>query len=271
MNKQVANIAAYRFIDLPDRDELRQPLRDLCNSLSMKGTILLAHEGINLFLSASKESCENFLSTLGEDERFADLDVKWSYSDEQPFTRMLVRLKNEIITIRKSEIKPLSYTGPVIESNELKSWYEQKKDFTIIDTRNSYETKFGMFKNAIDLDIRKFTQFEEALSQLPEESKDKPVVMYCTGGVRCEKASVVMLEAGWKEVYQLNGGILRYIEQTGGAHWDGECFVFDRRVCLDSNLDETEAELCFACREPLTPEEQESSDYVIGESCSYCI
>jgi UPF0176 protein len=271
MSKKVANIAAYRFVDLTDRDELRQPLRDLCNSLSMKGTILLAHEGINIFLSASQESCENFLSTLAEDERFANLDVKWSYSDEQPFTRMLVRLKNEIITIRKSEIKPSSYTGPFIESSELKSWYDQEKDFIIIDTRNDYETKFGMFKDAIDLDIRKFTEFEDALSQLPEESKDKPVVMYCTGGVRCEKASVVMLEAGWKEVYQLDGGILRYIEHTGGAHWDGECFVFDRRVCLDENLAETEAELCFACREPLTPEEQKSPDYVVGQSCSYCI
>ena len=169
------------------------------------------------------------------------------------------------------EVKPQEFTGTSISPKEFKSWLDGGKEVIVLDTRNDYEIRMGKFQNAVDLDIQTFRQFPNAIKELPDEMKGIPVVMYCTGGVRCEKASVVMLDEGFESVFQLEGGILGYFEECGGSHWEGECFVFDRRVGLGPDLEETDSILCYACREPLIREEQLSEDYVFGQSCPYCI
>ena len=271
MEQAIVNIAGYRFVDLPDRDSLRQPMIDACASSQLRGTILLAHEGINFFLAGDEQGIEAFLSFLDEDVRFLDIPLKRSHTTYQPFNRMNVRLKQEIISIGMDEVKPAEFTGDTIAPTEFKKWLDEGKTVTVLDTRNDYEIRLGTFENAVDLDITSFRAFPAAIETLPEDIKDTPVVMFCTGGIRCEKASVVMLEAGFKDVRQLEGGILGYFEQVGGAHWNGDCFVFDHRVALTPELEESNAVQCFACRQPLTMEEQESPDYVVEVSCPYCI
>ena len=271
MEQAIVNIAGYRFVDLPDRDSLRQPMIDACASSQLRGTILLAHEGINFFLAGDEQGIEAFLSFLDEDVRFLDIPLKRSHTTYQPFNRMNVRLKQEIISIGMDEVKPAEFTGDTIAPIEFKQWLDEGKTVTVLDTRNDYEIRLGTFENAVDLDITSFRAFPAAIETLPEDIKDTPVVMFCTGGIRCEKASVVMLEAGFKDVRQLEGGILGYFEQVGGAHWNGDCFVFDHRVALTPELEESNAVQCFACRQPLTMEEQESPDYVVEVSCPYCI
>ena len=271
MEQAIVNIAGYRFVDLPDRDSLRQPMIDACTSSQLRGTILLAHEGINFFLAGNEQGIEAFLSFLDQDVRFLDIPLKRSHTTYQPFNRMNVRLKQEIISIGMDEVKPAEFTGDTIAPTEFKQWLDEGKTVTVLDTRNDYEIRLGTFENALDLDITSFRAFPAAIEALPEDIKDTPVVMFCTGGIRCEKASVVMLEAGFKDVRQLEGGILGYFEQVGGAHWNGDCFVFDHRVALTPELEESDAVQCFACRQPLTMEEQESPDYVVEVSCPYCI
>lgn len=271
MEQAIVNIAGYRFVDLPDRDSLRQPMIDACASSQLRGTILLAHEGINFFLAGDEQGIEAFLSFLDEDVRFLDIPLKRSHTTYQPFNRMNVRLKKEIISIGMDEVKPAEFTGDTIAPTEFKQWLDEGKTVTVLDTRNDYEIRLGTFENAVDLDITSFRSFPAAIETLPEDIKDTPVVMFCTGGIRCEKASVVMLEAGFKDVRQLEGGILGYFEQVGGAHWNGDCFVFDHRVALTPELEESDAVQCFACRQPLSMEEQESPDYVVEVSCPYCI
>lgn len=271
MEQAIVNIAGYRFVDLPDRDSLRQPMIDACASSQLRGTILLAHEGINFFLAGDEQGIETFLSFLDQDVRFLDIPLKRSHTTYQPFNRMNVRLKQEIISIGMDEVKPAEFTGETIAPNEFKQWLDEGKSVTVLDTRNDYEIRLGTFENAVDLDITSFRAFPAAIEALPEDIKDTPVVMFCTGGIRCEKASVVMLEAGFKDVRQLEGGILGYFEQVGGAHWNGDCFVFDHRVALTPELEESDAVQCFACRQPLSMEEQESPDYVVEVSCPYCI
>jgi predicted sulfurtransferase len=271
MSEPFVNISGYRFVAIPDRVEMRYPLRDFCVELGLKGTILLSGEGINFFLAGSEEATDQFLARLDEDERFRDIPLKVSRSDEQPFNRMLVRLKREIISIGLDEVKPAEFTGPNISPREFKEWLDEGREVAILDTRNDYELRMGKFDGAIDLDLGSFRDFPKAIESLPESMKEKPVVMYCTGGIRCEKASAVMLNAGFTDVRQLKGGILGYFEECGGDHWDGECFVFDRRVGVDSELNETGTVVCFECREPLTEEDQASEHYRIAESCPYCI
>ncbi len=271
LTARFVNISGYRFVSIPDLVEMRWPLRDYCVDLGLKGTILLSKEGINYFLAGSQDSIDKFLAYMGEDERFRDIPLKISYSDHQPFKRMLVRLKKEIISMGNDEVKPEEFTGPSISPKEFKSWLDDGKEVIVLDTRNDYEIRMGKFQNAVDLDIQTFRQFPNAIKELPDEMKGIPVVMYCTGGVRCEKASVVMLDEGFESVFQLEGGVLGYFEECGGSHWEGECFVFDRRVGLGPDLEETDSILCYACREPLIREDQLSEDYVFEQSCPYCI
>lgn len=270
MAASFVNIAGYRFVALPDRDELREPLRQHCQSLGLLGTILLSHEGINFFLSGKQEAIDGFLDYLERDERFIDIPLKVSYSKDCAFRKMNVRLKKEIISMGMEEIKPAEFTGPTISPQEFKQWLDEGRDVTVLDTRNDYEIRLGTFENAVDFDISTFRAFPEAVENSTLD-KQKPVVMFCTGGIRCEKASAVMLNAGFEDVRQIEGGILGYFEEVGGAHWNGDCFVFDRRVAVDPELNVTNVEVCFACREPLTLEEQKSEHYVIGESCPHCI
>ena len=221
-------------------------------------------------LIADFEKIDIFVEHIKSDERFTDLWVKYSESEDCAFRKMNVRLKKEIISMGDPSVKPHEFTGNHIDPKEFKKWLDEGKEVTILDTRNDYEVRMGTFDGAVDLDIRSFRAFPKAVaeSDLP---KDKPVVMFCTGGIRCEKASVVMLKEGYQKVYQIHGGILNYFEETGGAHWDGECFVFDRRVGIDGELNETTSEVCWACREPLTPEQAASPEFVRGVSCPYCI
>ena len=267
----IINIAGYRFVDLPDRDELRQPFRDVCAKLNLKGTILLSNEGINFFLAGQQESIDSFIQYLDQDERFRNITLKISNTQYQPFNRMNVRLKKEIISIGLDHIKPAVHTGEEITPTEFKSWLDTGKEVLVLDTRNDYECRIGTFQNAVELDIKSFRDFPRAVSEMSDELKHIPVVMFCTGGIRCEKASVVMMDAGFSNVKQLKGGILGYFEEVGGDYWDGDCFVFDHRVAVNPDLKETEVAQCFACRNPLSVEDQKSEHYEIGVSCPYCI
>jgi len=271
MEGMVANIAGYRFVDLPDRDALREPFRALCKKVGLKGTILLSFEGINFFLAGTQSSVDQYLEFLEEDSRFSQMRLKYSFTEYQPFNRMNVRLKKEIISLGLDHVKPAERTGEEITPTEFKQWMDEGREVAIIDTRNDYEIRLGTFDNALDLNIKSFRAFPKAIKSLPESMKDTPVVMFCTGGIRCEKASVVMMDAGFTNVKQLRGGILGYFEEVGGDHWDGDCFVFDHRVALSSELEQTEVVQCFACRQPVTVEEQQSAEYVIEVSCPHCI
>jgi predicted sulfurtransferase len=233
------------------------------------GTILLSYEGINFFLSGKQESIDIFLEFLDHDERLAGIKIKFSYSEKPAFRKMYVRLKKEIISMGCEEIKPEFETGTSISPTEFKHWLDEGKEVTILDTRNDYEIRVGTFSNAIDFDIPTFREFPKAVEECSLD-KEKPIVMFCTGGIRCEKASQLMINQGFLDVRQLEGGILGYFEEVGGDYWDGDCFVFDRRVAVDSNLQETEAVVCYACREPLSLDEQDESDYILGMSCPYC-
>ena len=267
----MVNIAGYRFVDLPDRDDLQAPMLEKCNHLELKGSVLLSPNGINFFLSGKEEQVKSFIDFLESDTRFAGIPLKTSFSEYQPFRRMLVKRKREIISLGMDEIRPVDFSGQRISPREFRKIIESDEDILVLDTRNDYEIRIGSFEGAVDLGISSFRDFPSALESLPKEYKEKTVVMYCTGGIRCEKASVVMLNSGFEDVRQLDGGILAYFEECGGEHWNGECFVFDQRVALNHELQESKTEMCFKCREPLTVQEQESEEYVVGEFCPYCV
>ena len=270
-DENIVNIAGYRFVDLDDRDELRQPFRYICEKLKLKGTILLSNNGINFFLAGEQDSIDSYIEFLESDDRFIGIPLKISYTDYQPFRRMLVRLKKEIIALGMDEIRPADYTGENIKPLEFKKILDNDEEVIIVDTRNDYETRVGIFENAIDLNLSTFKDFPGAIGNLPEEYKKKQIVMYCTGGIRCEKASVVMENAGFENVKQLKGGILGYFEETDGSYWKGDCFVFDQRVAVDTDLNVTEYSMCFACREPLTREQRRSENYKLDSYCPYCV
>ena len=271
MSGPITNIAGYRFVTLPDRDTLHPVLQSVCDDLGLKGTVLLAPEGINFFLAGPQSSIDGFVTYLEKDPRFESIPLKVSYTDYQPFNRMNVRRKKEIISVGLDHIQPEFFTGDEIDPVEFKAMLDDGTFVHVLDTRNDYELRVGTFENALDLDIRSFRAFPEAIQSLPSTMKDEPIVMFCTGGIRCEKASAIMIEAGFTNVKQLKGGILGYFEAVGGDHWNGDCFVFDQRVAVNPALQETEVVVCFACRQPLSLEEQSSPEYVVGESCPYCI
>lgn len=271
MEGMISNVAGYRFVDLPDRDALREPFRAVCKKLGLKGTILLSFEGLNFFLAGPQESIDQYLEFLEQDPRLTQISLKYSYTEYQPFNRMNVRLKKEIISLGLDHIKPAERTGEEITPTEFKQWLDEGREVAIIDTRNDYEIRLGTFHNALDLNIKSFRAFPKAIESLPETMKETPVVMFCTGGIRCEKASVVMMDAGFSNVRQLKGGILGYFEEVGGEYWDGDCFVFDHRVALSAELEQADVAQCFACRQPVSIDEQQSPDYVIEVSCPHCI
>ncbi len=266
----VTNIAAYRFARMEDLKSLRERLLAFCKERALKGTILLAPEGINLFIAGAAEGVAELVAELRKLPGLEDLEPKYSESAEQPFSRMLVRLKKEIIAFGVEGIDPARHTSPRIEARQLKQWLDEGKPVILYDTRNDYEVKLGTFRGAIPAGIDHFRHFPEAVAKLPEEMKDAPVVTFCTGGIRCEKAAPFMERAGFREVYQLEGGILKYFEEVGADHYEGECFVFDHRVGVDPALRETGSAVCFACQAPLTAEEQEDPRYVVNLSCPHC-
>jgi UPF0176 protein len=272
---QIVNIAAYKFVTFDDTVAQRPRFQGLCTDLGLKGTILLSPEGINLFLAGTRESIDQFLAFLRSDPRFADVEVKESVSEKQPFNRMLVRLKREIITMKHPLIKPELGRAPAVEATTLKRWLDQGHDdqgkpVVMLDTRNAFEVDVGTFDNTIDYRIEKFSEFPAIIEREKESLNDKTIVTFCTGGIRCEKAAIHMKNIGYESVYQLEGGILKYFEKVGGAHYTGDCFVFDHRTALNPRLQETETRQCFACRAVVTPREQLSPLYIEGKSCPHC-
>jgi UPF0176 protein len=266
----ILNIAAYEFLPLTDLRTRRERLLKLCKSERLKGTILLSPEGINLFVAGHAENIGTLLAELRGWPGLAGLEPKVSSTAEQPFRRMLVRLKKEIIAFGVEGIDPALRTSPKLSPRELKRWLDEGRAITLLDTRNDYEVKLGTFRDALPIGIEHFRDFPQAVGKLSPELKDKPLVMFCTGGIRCEKAGPFMEREGFKSVFQLDGGILKYFEECGGEHYEGECFVFDQRVGLDPSLQETGAAQCFACQTPLTAADQQHPHYVPPDSCPYC-
>jgi len=270
-NLEFLNVAGYKFEPLENLDSVIPEFQNKCDELGLKGSVYLSPNGINFSIAGTEADIDTYIKFMEEDARFKDIPLKKTFSETQPFRRMKVRLKKEIISLGRDDINPSELTGNYISPKELFEMYEKKEDVIILDTRNEYETRVGIFENAIDLQLDTFRDFPSAIETLPEEYKDKQIVMYCTGGIRCEKASAVMMKAGFSDVKQLEGGVLDYFKETGGAYWNGDCFVFDERVALDKELNETEYIYCYICREPLSAEEKESPDFKINEYCPYCV
>ena len=266
----IVNISAYLFAELAELKPLRERLLDFCRSRGLKGTILLSTEGINLFVAGSADGIEGLLGVLRAIPGLGGLSPKFSASERQPFSRMLVRIKKEIIAFGVEGIRPGRHTSPKLPAATLKQWLDEGRRITLLDTRNDYEVKLGTFHGAISAGIDHFRDFPAAVDQLPPSLKDEPVVMFCTGGIRCEKAGPYMESQGFQKIFQLDGGILKYFEECGGAHYEGECFVFDQRVGVDPALHETESSQCFRCLAPLTAEDQRDARHVAGKSCPYC-
>lgn len=266
----IVNVATYRFAPLHHLVPLRSELMALCRALYLRGTILLSTEGINLFVAGNAAAVESLLARLQAVPGLERLEVKYSHTAQQPFRRMLVRIKREIIAFGVPGIDPAQRTSPKLSPRQLKTWLDEGRPITLLDTRNDYEVKLGTFENALPIGVSHFRDFPAAVAKLPAALKDQTIVMFCTGGIRCEKAGPYMESQGFGQVLQLDGGILRYFEECGSAHYRGECFVFDQRVGVDPALQESDAAQCFKCLSPLTAEEQRDARYVAGRSCPWC-
>ncbi|MBY0240292.1 MAG: sulfurtransferase [Burkholderiaceae bacterium] len=274
-DEQFVNIAAYKFITFTDLETERPRYQELCARLGLKGTILLTPEGINMFLSGTRANIDEYLTWLRQDARFTDIEVKESLSAEQSHKRMLVKIKSEIITMRMPLIKPEAGRAPHVEAKTLKRWLDQGHDdngkpVVMVETRNDFEVDVGTFTNTVDYRIKKFTEFPAVIEAHKADFEGKTVVTFCTGGIRCEKAAIHMQNIGYDNVYQLEGGILKYFEEVGGDHYTGDCFVFDYRTALNPKLEPTETVQCFNCRAVVTPREQLSPLYVYEKSCPHC-
>lgn len=245
---QTLNIAGYQFVTLNDLPLIKTHFLQICEALQLKGTILLSKEGININLAGCKNRIHEFKKTLQADARFVDIRFRESYSTQPPFKRLKIKIKNEIITFRHDEIQPEKMRAQSLTPEELKQWLDEKRDILLLDTRNDYEIQFGTFANAVNLKINDFCEFAHASEQLTQE---KPIVMFCTGGIRCEKAGLHLLNKGFSKVYQLDGGILNYFAKIGGTHYHGECFVFDERVALNTSLQSTGTTQCKTCQGPI--------------------
>jgi len=277
--QHILNLAAYRFVTLDNTAQWRPLLLERCHALDLRGTILLAPEGINLFVAGTIEAARAFIDYLRNDPlfegKFADLQFKESLSDDRPFNRMLVRLKREIITMKKPAIRPEEGRAPFVDARTLKAWLDRGRDdegrpVVMLDTRNAFEVDVGTFDNTLDYRIDRFSEFPAVIEAHRADLEGKTVVSFCTGGIRCEKAAIHMKAVGVDHVYQLEGGILKYFEEVGGAHYHGDCFVFDKRTALNPQLEPAGIVQCFACRAVVTPHEQQSPLYVEGQSCPAC-
>ena len=269
-------IAFYQFVSLKNIDQLQAFILKFCQKNSIKGTILLASEGINGTISGDEKKIQRFIDFIKEDSffknNFKNLEHKESWASKNPFYRMKVRLKKEIVALGVDGVSPTDKVGKYINPEDWNKLIEDP-DTIVIDTRNNYEVDIGSFKNAINQQTESFREFPAFVEKNLKENKQKRVAMFCTGGIRCEKATSLMLEEGFEDVYHLKGGILKYLETIpkDKSLWEGECFVFDQRVAVTHGLDEGQYDQCYACRHPLSPEELESNQYTKGISCPYCI
>jgi len=268
-------IAFYHFVSLENIEQFQIFIQKFCQKNNIKGTILLASEGINGTISGQDISIHNFLSFIRDDsffnDNFKNLEHKESWAEKNPFYRMKVRLKKEIVALGVDGISPTKKVGQYVTPEE---WNNLIKDpnTIVIDTRNNYEVDIGTFKNSINPKTKSFKEFPAYVDNNLKKNKSKKVAMFCTGGIRCEKATSLMLEKGFKDVYHLKGGILKYLESIPQEQslWEGECFVFDQRVAVTHGLNEGQYDQCYACRHPLSPSELISKKYDKGISCPYC-
>ncbi len=267
---QVTNISSYLFAPLEDLKPLRHRLLAACRNWGLKGTILLSTEGINLFVAGSEREINSLLDLLHSIPGLEGLVPKISLSEEQPFSRMLVKIKKEIIAFGVEGIDPARQPAPKLLPHELKAWLDAGRPVTLLDTRNDYEVQLGTFRNALPIGIENFRDFPGAVDRLPRNAPDHPIVTFCTGGIRCKKAAPYLIQQGFTQVFQLEGGILKYFEECGNAHFEGECFVFDKRVGLAADLGESGTGLCYVCQSLLTAEEMKDPLTVDGVSCPRC-
>ena len=266
--------ALYKFVDLPDFVAQREPLQRCCDDNAVKGTLLLAREGVNGTIAGPEAGVRAVLAHLRAIPGLASLTHKESWSSKPPFLRMKVRLKKEIVTLRVPELDPNKTVGQYVKPQDWNALLADP-DVVLIDTRNDYEVKIGTFKGAINPDIKTFTELPAWIDAQPalQGAKKPKVAMFCTGGIRCEKSTALMKMKGFDEVYHLEGGILKYLEEVPPEQstWDGECFVFDERVSVGHGLQPGPYELCRSCRWPLGPEDKASPHYVKGVSCPHCV
>ncbi len=265
--------AFYRFLDLAEQASFREELQGICDGDGLLGTVLVAHEGFNGTLAGDEASIRRVFAWIEERLALAQpIEARWSDAGEAPFRRMRVRLKKEIVTLGRPDIQPHRKTGTYVDPEQWNALID-KPDVLVIDTRNQYEVEVGTFPRALDPGTDSFRQFTEYAERLAEESTGRPLAMFCTGGIRCEKATALMLELGFDEVYHLKGGILNYLESVPESdnRWQGECFVFDTRVAVDRDLAEGGYVQCHACRRPLSSQDLASPHYREGVSCPKCV
>ena len=267
----VVIVTFYKFVELPNYQEMQQPLGRFCRAWQIQGTILLAHEGINATIAGTRAGIDAVLAHLRSDPRLADLTTKESYADKMPFVRMKVRLKKEIVTLRQ-DVDPRAVVGEYVKPHDWNKLISDP-DVKLIDTRNDFEVQIGTFEGAINPNTASFTQFVDYVRDNLDPARDKKVAMFCTGGIRCEKATSYLIQQGFEGVYHLEGGILKYLEEVPQANsmWQGECFVFDNRVTVDHDLKPGNYELCHGCWHPLDSADIASTQYEPGVCCPYCI
>lgn len=263
--------ALYKFVGLPDFHDLREPLLNFCLEQGIKGTLLLAHEGINGTVSGSRQAIDNLLQYFTKDERLADIDHKESVYEAQPFYRMKVKLKKEIVTMGVEDIDPNETVGTYVEPSEWNALISDP-EVTLIDTRNYYEYDIGTFEHAVNPNTETFRELPAYVAENMDPGKHKKVAMFCTGGIRCEKSTAYMKKQGFDEVFHLKGGILKYLEEIPQEEslWKGECFVFDNRVSVNHQLEKGIYDQCHGCRHPITEEEKQSERYLEGVACPRC-
>jgi len=263
--------ALYHFVTLDDYKALKQPLLDLMLENDIKGTLLLAGEGINGTVAGTQSSIDNLLDWLKSDSRLVDTRYKVSYDNEMPFYRTRVKLKKEIVTMGVQGINPNHVVGTYVKAQDWNALIADP-DVTLIDTRNGYEAAIGTFKNALDPNTQTFREFPAYVKQNLNPARHKKVAMFCTGGIRCEKSTAYLKEQGFDEVYHLQGGILKYLEEVPKEEslWEGECFVFDNRVSVNHALEKGSYDQCHACRLPITDKDKQSEKYSQGVSCPHC-
>lgn len=263
--------ALYKFVTLENYEAMRQPLLDAMLENHIKGTLLLAAEGINGTISGPREGIDNLLAYLNADVRINPVSSKESLHDDAPFYRTKVKLKKEIVTLGVEGIDPLKTVGTYVKPQEWNALISEP-DVTVIDTRNDYEIEIGTFKHAIDPKTQTFREFPEYVKEHLDPSKNKKVAMFCTGGIRCEKSTAYLKEQGFDEVYHLEGGILQYLEDVPKEEslWEGDCFVFDNRVAVNHDLEKSIYDQCYACRLPITAEDKLSEEFEAGVSCPKC-
>ncbi len=263
--------ALYKFVTLDDYQALREPLLDECIAAGIKGTLLLAREGINGTVAGSREGIDRVLAYLRSDPRMVDLEHKESYDDHIPFYRMKVKLKKEIVTMGVPGVDPNEQVGTYVEPEDWNALINDP-DVVLLDTRNDYEVGIGTFKGALDPHTTTFREFPAYVRENLDPSRNKKVAMFCTGGIRCEKASSFMLAEGYEEVFHLKSGILKYLEEVpeGESSWEGECFVFDNRVAVNHQLEKGQYDQCYGCRHPITEQDKLSPKYEKGVCCPGC-